>query len=185
MLFEYLRAKPLLCQFTLFSPLSHPQILSWPVFVISKNVFVLNLCAIYVLFEYWRAEPTAIFTISPVSIRESPSDFGITNFCDINECNCATFMCFLCAIRISKSPTYILNIFSVAAPESSSDFGIASFCDIKECNRATFIFFLCAFRISEPNRYFKNFPWFHPWVTLYFGIAYFCDIKECNCKILK
>ena len=57
MLFRYLRAEPLFKKFTQFSPLSHPLILTSPVFAILKNVIALYLCAFYVLFEYLRAEP--------------------------------------------------------------------------------------------------------------------------------
>ena len=36
----------------------------------------------------------AILKIDPVFTPASPSDTGITNFCDITECNSATFLCF-------------------------------------------------------------------------------------------
>ena len=37
---------------------------------------------------------TPISKIHPVLTLEPPSDFGIASFCDIEECNYATFMCF-------------------------------------------------------------------------------------------
>ena len=84
---------------------------------------------------------TAILKIYPVFTPESPSDFGITNFCDIKECNCTTCMCFLCAYRISMSQTAILKIYPVFTPELPYDFLITHFCDLKECNCTTFICF--------------------------------------------
>ena len=97
-LYGYLRAETLFKKFTLFLPLSHPLILASPVFAISSNVIALYLCAFRI-----SESRTAILKIYTVFTPESPSDFGIINFCDIKECNCATFMCFLCDYRISKT----------------------------------------------------------------------------------
>ena len=38
---------------------------------------------------------TPISKIHPVFTPETPTDFGIASFCDMKECNCAIFMCFL------------------------------------------------------------------------------------------
>ena len=98
MLFGYLRAEPLFKKFTLFSPLSHPLILTSPVYAILKNVIALYLCAFYVLFEYLSAEPLfEKFTlISPPSHPlnlTSPSFMISNNVIALN----------LCASQISKS----------------------------------------------------------------------------------
>ena len=128
------------------SPWFHPWvtlILASPIWVISKNVIAPHLCASRI-----SKNRIAIFKIYPGFALESPSGFGIINFCDIKECNYTTFMWFLCAFWISKSRIAILKIYPGCTTELLSDLGIASFCDIKECNCATFICFLCAFRIS-------------------------------------
>ena len=88
-LFRFLRAEPLFKKFTLFSTLSHRLILASPLFTILKNVIALYLCA-FRISKSW----TAIWNIYPDFTPESPSEFGITNFCDIKQCNCAIFMCF-------------------------------------------------------------------------------------------
>ena len=64
----------------------------------------------------------AILKIYPVFTPAPPSDFGITNFCDITECNSATFMCFLCAFQISKSQTVILNVIFPESYEAKRHF---------------------------------------------------------------
>ena len=87
MLFKYLRAEPLFKKFTLFSHLSRPLILTSPVFAILKNVIALYLCALRI-----SKGRTVILKIYPDFTPESPSDFGIANFSDIEECNYTTFM---------------------------------------------------------------------------------------------
>ena len=139
MLFGYLRAEPLFQKFTLFSPLSYSLILASPIFAASKNIIAQHLCA----FQISKSR-TVILKIYPGFLPESLSDFGITNFIDIEECNCATFMCFSCASRISKNRTAILKIYPVFTPQSPSNFGITNFCDIKQCKCAAFMCFLCA-----------------------------------------
>ena len=79
-LFEYLRAELLFQKFTLVSILSHPLILPSPIFAISKNVIALHLCAFRI-----SNSRTAIFKKFPISTPESPSDFDIASFCNINH----------------------------------------------------------------------------------------------------
>ena len=142
--FGYLRAEPLFKKFTLFSPLSHPLILASPVFAILKNVIALYLCA----FQISKSR-TAIWKIYPDFTPASPSDFGITNFCDITQCKSATFIYFLCAFQIFRSQTAIWKIYPDFTPESPSEFGITNFYDIKHCNGTTLMCFSCVCQIPK------------------------------------
>ena len=102
-LFEYLIS--LFQKFTMFSPLSHPLILALPIFAISKNAIALHLCALQI-----SNSRNAILKIYRGFAPESPSDFGITNFHDIKECNCATFVLFMCFCYILEPKRYFKKL---------------------------------------------------------------------------
>ena len=81
---------------------------------------------------------------------ESPSDFGITNFSDIEECNRAIFMCFLCAFPIFKTRTPILKIYlDIATLRVTLWFEHGLLLKIIEWYCAIFMCFSCAFLISN------------------------------------
>ena len=89
----------------------------------------------------------------------------------------APYNCSLDGSAVNHPSTYVeqyrfISVTSVklaeqqvSTPEPLSDFGITNFCDIKECNSAKFMGFS---NIWKSNRYFKNFPCFHPWIIFWF-----------------
>ena len=114
------------------SPWFHPWvtlILASPIWVISKNLIALHLCASRI-----SKNRIAVFKIYPGFALESPSGFGITNFCDIKECNYTTFMWFSCAFRISKSRIAIYKIYPGCTTELLSDFKVNTFIAIISIN---------------------------------------------------